>query len=310
MAQGFARSEASHDEAHAVASHSDTTATGSELETLTDGSNADALHAHAASAPALDDVTDVTITAVAEDEVLAKSAGDWINRTLAEAGIEAAGTAAAQDHDHATPIATHAALPNAHHNEAHSISSHDDTTATGAELETLTDGSNADALHVHADDGLDLTTKGDLHGYDTGQARIPVGANNERLVADSAQGLGVKWAAETEFIVFGETGDLTVKTGTHRFYLPYNVTIVEVEISVGAAPTGAAAIVDVNVNGTTIFTTQTNRPEIAISGFVNSSTTIEDDDHTDGQYLTVDVDQIGSTIAGADLTVVVRYEKT
>ncbi len=36
-----------------------------------------------------------------------------------------------------------------HHAEVHTIASHD-TTATGAELETLTDGSNADGLHGHA----------------------------------------------------------------------------------------------------------------------------------------------------------------
>lgn len=36
-----------------------------------------------------------------------------------------------------------------HHNEAHTIASHSDTTATGAELETLTDGSDAGALHIH-----------------------------------------------------------------------------------------------------------------------------------------------------------------
>jgi len=38
------------------------------------------------------------------------------------------------------------------HNHAvssHTIASHSDTTATGAELNTLTDGSNADTLHVH-----------------------------------------------------------------------------------------------------------------------------------------------------------------
>ncbi len=43
----------------------------------------------------------------------------------------------------------------------HTIASHSDTTATGAELETLTDGSGADALHNHAVDGLsdaDTTT--------------------------------------------------------------------------------------------------------------------------------------------------------
>lgn len=32
---------------------------------------------------------------------------------------------------------------------AHTIASHSDTSATGAELEILTDGSNADALHTH-----------------------------------------------------------------------------------------------------------------------------------------------------------------
>ena len=37
-----------------------------------------------------------------------------------------------------------------HHPEAHTVASHSDTTGTGAELNTLTDGSNADSLHVHA----------------------------------------------------------------------------------------------------------------------------------------------------------------
>lgn len=36
------------------------------------------------------------------------------------------------------------------HAEAHDVASHSDTTATGTELETLTDGSDADALHDHA----------------------------------------------------------------------------------------------------------------------------------------------------------------
>lgn len=39
-----------------------------------------------------------------------------------------------------------------------------------------------------------LTTKGDLFGYDTANARIPVGTNNQVLTADSTQALGVKWA--------------------------------------------------------------------------------------------------------------------
>jgi len=39
-----------------------------------------------------------------------------------------------------------------------------------------------------------LTTKGDLFGYDTANARVPIGTNNQVLTADSAQALGLKWA--------------------------------------------------------------------------------------------------------------------
>jgi hypothetical protein len=39
-----------------------------------------------------------------------------------------------------------------------------------------------------------LTTKGDLYGYSTTNARVAVGANNTVLVADSAEATGVKWA--------------------------------------------------------------------------------------------------------------------
>ena len=40
-----------------------------------------------------------------------------------------------------------------------------------------------------------LTTKGDVWGYSTTDARIPVGANGTVLTSDSAETLGVKWAA-------------------------------------------------------------------------------------------------------------------
>lgn len=38
-----------------------------------------------------------------------------------------------------------------------------------------------------------LTTKGDLFGFSTANARIPVGSNGQVLTADSTQTLGVKW---------------------------------------------------------------------------------------------------------------------
>jgi hypothetical protein len=43
--------------------------------------------------------------------------------------------------------------------------------------------------------GVNVTTKGDLQGYSTLPARVPVGANGLFLQADSLQALGVGWAA-------------------------------------------------------------------------------------------------------------------
>jgi len=40
-----------------------------------------------------------------------------------------------------------------------------------------------------------LTTKGDLHTYDSADARLAVGTNDHVLTADSGETLGVKWAA-------------------------------------------------------------------------------------------------------------------
>ena len=106
---------------------------------------------------------------------------------------------------------------------------------------------------------------------------------------------------------------LAIAAGTHRFYIHGPVGISWVITggwaSVGVAPTGADLIVDINKNGTTIFTTQANRPTIAIGGF--DSGRVENMDVTslaDGDYLTADIDQVGSTVAGQDLQVFIEIE--
>lgn len=113
----------------------------------------------------------------------------------------------------------------------------------------------------------------------------------------------------TKVLPYSYLGSLSVGAGTFRLYNDMGTTwtITGVRASAGTAPTGASIIVDVNKNGTTIFTTQGNRPTIAISG--NTSGNVTNMDVTTvaaGEYLTVDIDQVGSTIAGADLTVQVE----
>jgi hypothetical protein len=103
---------------------------------------------------------------------------------------------------------------------------------------------------------------------------------------------------------FAVVGTLAVGTDKAPTILaPCTLTIVKVKLVVKIAPTGAAIIVDVNKNGTTIFTTQANRPQIAISGTTGDSGTPDVTALAETDKLTIDIDQVGSTIAGADLTV-------
>lgn len=113
-------------------------------------------------------------------------------------------------------------------------------------------------------------------------------------------------ATKRKLLPYSQAGSLTIMVGTHRLYNDSGTAwaIYAVRASAGTAPAGQALVVDININGTTIFTTQANRPVIAAG--TNSSGKVTNMDITtvnDGDYLTVDVDQVGSTTAGADLTV-------
>ena len=127
---------------------------------------------------------------------------------------------------------------------------------------------------------------------------MPVNVNRSLQIA------GVSPFIET----FGVKGTVTVGAGAARYYFNRAVTITNVRASVGTAPTGASLIVDVNKNGSTIFTTQGNRPTIAASSNTDTSNVPDTTAFAAGDYMTVDVDQVGSTVAGADLTVQVEYE--
>ena len=120
----------------------------------------------------------------------------------------------------------------------------------------------------------------------------------------------LKGAVESFVFSSGAPGiPLAVTAGTHRLYMEYACTVKVVRASVGTAPTGATLIVDVNKNGTTIYGTQGNRPTIAISGNTATGGAASGASLAAGDYLTVDIDQIGSTVAGADLTVAVQVER-
>lgn len=103
--------------------------------------------------------------------------------------------------------------------------------------------------------------------------------------------------------VFALKGIVSAIVGQNRWYATKARTITAVLASVGTAPTGASLIVDVKKNGTTIFTTASNRPTIVAGGFSAYAAGIDVPAMALNDYLTVDVDQVGSTTQGSDLTV-------
>ncbi|MEU8272606.1 hypothetical protein AB0B89_36335 [Sphaerisporangium sp. NPDC049002] len=106
--------------------------------------------------------------------------------------------------------------------------------------------------------------------------------------------------------VFSRAGTLAVSVGTFRLYndTGETLTLKAVRTSVGVAPAGASVLVDINVDGATVFSTQSNRPAIAAGNFTSGAVrTMNTISIADGSYFTVDVDAIGTTVAGSDLTV-------
>ena len=101
--------------------------------------------------------------------------------------------------------------------------------------------------------------------------------------------------------------DGTLTTGAteknFRITAPETMAILKVRLLCGTAPTGAAIICDIHKNGTTIFTTQANRPQIAAGAYSGVSVAPDVTALAETDLLTFDIDQVGSTIAGADLTI-------
>lgn len=102
-----------------------------------------------------------------------------------------------------------------------------------------------------------------------------------------------------------ETTALTTGTAKVTFRMPYAFTLTAVRASVTTAPTGAALIIDINEAGSTIMTTN----KLSIDATELTSTTaatppgITDTALADDAQITIDIDQIGSTIAGAGLKI-------
>lgn len=102
-------------------------------------------------------------------------------------------------------------------------------------------------------------------------------------------------------------GAIAAGAGVARVVAPVAGRILGATACVGTAPTGADLIVDVNVAGTSIYAAAGDQPTIAAteqdSAYAGATADDTVADFAAGDVITVDVDQVGSTVAGSDLTI-------
>jgi hypothetical protein len=112
---------------------------------------------------------------------------------------------------------------------------------------------------------------------------------------------------DTDVIVIpvgDESTALTAGTNKVRFRMPFPATLLAVRDSVNLAPTGSPLIVDVNEEGTSVLGTKLSIDATeASSTTAASAATITDSSLADNAEISIDIDQVGSTVAGAGLKV-------
>lgn len=107
-----------------------------------------------------------------------------------------------------------------------------------------------------------------------------------------------------------ETTAITTGTAKVTFRMPWAATLVAVKAGLTTAPTGSTFIADINKNGTTVLSTKLSvdvsekTSYTAASAAVISVSAFAIDDE-----VTIDFDQVGSTIAGAGVKLTLFFTR-
>lgn len=205
-------------------------------------------------------------------------------------------------------------------------SHHFDTLTVNRVLSALPGGSDGDVIKLTfnvtgAERTLDFHTNSTVYRIgDSGAlattASYPVGNHTLALVK-----LDAKWwltdsgdiaeGPDTDAWVIAisdETTDLTTGTAKVTFRAPYAAAIIAVRASLTTANTGSTSTYDINEGGTTVLSTK-----LTIDAGEKTSTTaavapvISDTSIADDAEITIDIDQIGSTIAGSGAKITIIH---
>lgn len=115
---------------------------------------------------------------------------------------------------------------------------------------------------------------------------------------------------EIGFAFSDETSDIEVGTAKVTFNMPFAMYLTDVIVSLSTAPVGSTFIVDLNEDGTSVLSTK-----VSVDSGEHSSATaatqpvISDNNIANNSLMTIDVDQVGSTTAGAGGIIILKGYK-
>jgi hypothetical protein len=118
---------------------------------------------------------------------------------------------------------------------------------------------------------------------------------------DQLQNKDIYFVVPSEPIAVGsdQVGKITVG---------FSGIIVEAKAAVSSAPSGSDIIFDINKNGTTIWANQSNRVRIPAGSYSGTVRLFNDLIVQKGDYFTLDIDQVGSTVPGSKVVVVLTVK--
>lgn len=109
---------------------------------------------------------------------------------------------------------------------------------------------------------------------------------------------------------YRKTGTLTVSLGSEKWYIPVDSTVIGIIARVETAPTGTSSGIEISVN---VTNTAGDKTAVATLN-INNSYKASDVFSTPltvlfNEFVTVDITSVGTSTAGADLTVTFTYTR-
>lgn len=169
-----------------------------------------------------------------------------------------------------------------------------DPGADGIDGRTILNGTGAPSNALGADGDFYIdTAASDIYGPKT----AGVWGSGTSLIGPPAEYVFIVACSD-------ETSNLTAGTAKASFVIPFAGTLTAVEANVNTAPTGSSLVVDINEAGVSVLSTKLSID----TGETSSSTAavpavISDSALAAGSVISIDIDQIGSTIPAAGLKV-------